>query len=579
MKLEFHTMSIKAFKAIEDLEIDFDWFEPGAHSIKGVNAFVPRLGSNGVGKSSINDALSFALYGKTPRGLRAPALIPWDNPKANPIVTLTFKTDDDLHTVRREGNPHRLSVDGKTVEQAFLDALILVPFPLFIHTVCFAQGEPLFLDLKPAEKLTLISEVLSLSRFDDYSAAASKKTVNLKEKINILTNDLSKVEGRLHEATAQMLIFQKKKKTFEQDKKERVATTKKDYDTISEKYLAAQRALAQIPDVAPLKDAYTKCEREQIEKAKVEREASLAHAKLSHLRTKLQTMSKLGGICVTCEQPIDAEHQARQKKTIVAQLAKLPDLASIRAELHAAVAKTEAAHKAYRAANDLYYSLSSAVTTAEVAVDRALTTHQIAVESISPYDTDIKIINIRADKLAAELRKISTEIEVAENLSARYTSWAAAFKDIKLMLVDNTMYTLSMLTSAYSSQLGLECSVVFSVERESKSGTQVKGINMTVDGISRFESWSLGEGQRVRLASSLALATILLSEAGVDLPLRILDEPSAHLSVEGLRELTGFLVEHGKQEGLVVFITDQRPISGATSTLTVTRSATGVSIH
>src|SRR6516164_10253421 len=42
--------------------------DPGLYLITGKNLIQPRLGSNGVGKSTLLDAIFWALYGRTPRG-------------------------------------------------------------------------------------------------------------------------------------------------------------------------------------------------------------------------------------------------------------------------------------------------------------------------------------------------------------------------------------------------------------------------------------------------------------------------------------------------------------------------------
>ena len=47
----------------------------GLYSITGKNLLNPRLGANAVGKSTLLDAIFWALYGKTPRGLRANEVI------------------------------------------------------------------------------------------------------------------------------------------------------------------------------------------------------------------------------------------------------------------------------------------------------------------------------------------------------------------------------------------------------------------------------------------------------------------------------------------------------------------------
>ncbi len=53
----------------------------------------------------------------------------------------------------------------------------------------------------------------------------------------------------------------------------------------------------------------------------------------------------------------------------------------------------------------------------------------------------------------------------------------------------------------------------------------------------RWQSFSGGERQRLRLIGGLALSEVLLNHAAIQVDLEILDEPTRHLSAEGIRSL------------------------------------------
>ena len=72
-KIIFKTLTIKNFLSVGDKPVKID-FKPGLHGITGINR--DQLDRrNGVGKSTIPDALHFALFGTTIRELKKEFII------------------------------------------------------------------------------------------------------------------------------------------------------------------------------------------------------------------------------------------------------------------------------------------------------------------------------------------------------------------------------------------------------------------------------------------------------------------------------------------------------------------------
>ena len=124
----------------------------------------------------------------------------------------------------------------------------------------------------------------------------------------------------------------------------------------------------------------------------------------------------------------------------------------------------------------------------------------------------------------------------------------------------------------------------FAIERETKSGSISRGIDVTVVPYHRkpgrrvkFKSWSGGEAQRLRLVGALALSEILLARAGVTPSLQILDEPTRGLAAGGIDDLVNELTVHADRLDRTVLLADHHTIeSGAfVATLMVTRQKGG----
>ena len=116
--LQIQKLTIQGFKSfISPQTIDFTFqLIPCFVFLTGENQVDVRLGANGVGKSSLFDALTWVLYGKTPIGLRASNIQNWKE-KEPCIVSLEFTIKDKNYHKAEQGflNTLRSSTEGTPV--------------------------------------------------------------------------------------------------------------------------------------------------------------------------------------------------------------------------------------------------------------------------------------------------------------------------------------------------------------------------------------------------------------------------------------------------------------------------------
>ena len=76
----FQKLTIQNFMSIRNIVLDLQ--DRGLVLIKGKNCDNPDLNNNGSGKSSMIEAIVYALYGRTLRGVRGDAIV-HKKPKKN----------------------------------------------------------------------------------------------------------------------------------------------------------------------------------------------------------------------------------------------------------------------------------------------------------------------------------------------------------------------------------------------------------------------------------------------------------------------------------------------------------------
>lgn len=574
MKLGFGYISISDFKSIKKLKFDFGR-AAGLYFICGDNKLEPRLQSNGVGKSSLFDALSWCLYGKTVAGLRGPDIVSWGG--GNPVVSAVLYCDGRHHVITRSYGPGWLTIDERDATQEGIDQLIGMNHATLCHTVILGQGRPLFFDLTPGQKLELFADVLDLDRWDTRSDKANKAARELEVSNAYSESGLENMRSQ-HAALGERAKELKDKSDQWEEEHQRLLSEGED---------RASELRAKIAEYQPRVDdaelaydaAVTELEplRRQIRELQ-DQQRDNAHS-LRHLEEVAK--SSRHGVCPTCGQKVSRKLVDPAKITAAKGLDA--NLGRRLALLDEAEAKFIRARDANRAQLDIQKpQLVEAKAKLSLIVDR-LKQDEMEGNPLRPLLDGIK--QERA-KLKEDYEAAKERLAKSKRKQARLQFWVKGFKDVRLHIIEETLAELQLTANAMLEQAGLiGWSVEFSAERENKSGSVTRGLNVTVksphnSGAVRWESWSGGEGQRLRVIGALALGEVLLNRAGVEPELEVLDEPSSHLSPQGVVDLVDMLSDRARALGRTIFYADQTAVASDrfAATLTVERGRNGTRV-
>lgn len=196
-------------------------------------------GPNGIGKTTIFDALSYSLYGKTTKGGGGEDVI--NNVAGKNCLSWTeFKIDGDFYKVSRYvkyskiGTTVILEKNGVKIKQGHMEVVpyiesIFMPYKLFMNTLMFSQKvKDFFTDLNDSAQKEIFRKILLLEEWLTYQEKAKQKLkivegdkaqidVNIQVKQNIILSNIEAIK-RLIEA----------EKQFEVDKITSVNNLKKD---------------------------------------------------------------------------------------------------------------------------------------------------------------------------------------------------------------------------------------------------------------------------------------------------------------------------------------------------------------
>lgn len=198
--IEFSLLSLRNFLSYGNNTTIFDLRRPGTTLIVGENLDQTSdgAGANGVGKSTIVNAIAYALYDKPVSDISKDNLVNNINNK-NMEVTLEYVGDDGaqykIHRFRKmkagaEGNGVHFYMNGKDVTpdsvaatNEAIERTIGIPYELFVRIIVFSASHNPFLSLKTDEQKGIIEELFGLTA--------------ISQKADLLKKQIKDTEGRI----------------------------------------------------------------------------------------------------------------------------------------------------------------------------------------------------------------------------------------------------------------------------------------------------------------------------------------------------------------------------------------------
>lgn len=153
------------------------------------------VGENGAGKSTILDALTFGLFGKSFRKINKPQLVNSINSK-DTVIEITFSIGKKNYLVRRGIKPNifEIWVDGKMLDQdskirdsqLYLEETILkLNYKSFTQTVILGSATFVpFMQLSANDRRDIIEDILDIKIFSSMNEILKAKMAMMKESMS-----------------------------------------------------------------------------------------------------------------------------------------------------------------------------------------------------------------------------------------------------------------------------------------------------------------------------------------------------------------------------------------------------------
>ena len=501
------------------------------------------VGENGSGKSTMLDALCFALFGKPFRKINKPNIVNSINQK-DAVVELDFDIGKKVYKIVRGLKPNifeiycdgtLLNQEAKSIDyQDYLERNILkINFKSFTQIVILGSASFVpFMQLSASDRRLIIEDLLDIQVFSSMNALAKTRLADIKETIqkNKFQMDL----------LSEKISMQKKHiETLKQNKDEKIEIHKesniKDQQKISQYSEQINLMRSELDDSGAL--IQEKSNQENKKKKLLSLEGSID----SNIKKnkKLVSFFEENDKCPTCLQSIDSHFKEEQNKSL------------------------EDKRKEYENAMIELETRLTKLDEGLVTLNEQITESQKKQTKINHLHEGILVLNSEILKRLEEIQKLqdlhdssNEEIKMLEDLEKKlsekeeqnrkeieersyYEAAAILLKDsgIKTKIIKQYLPVINKLVNKYLS--ALDFFVNFNLDESFKESIKSRHRDEF-----SYESFSEGEKQRIDMALMLTWRSVAKLKSSINTNLLILDEIfDSSLDANGTEELIQILHE------------------------------------
>ena len=628
------------FLSFKEFELNLD--NQGLILINGINKTNNSFDGNGAGKSTVLNAIIWALFGKTTNSLAADDVVNNQVGK-NTRVSLQLTIDDVPHRIERYRKHTKMkngvklyrkdkditTKSAKDTDSAIVE-LLQVDYTTFTNAVFFGQGNIItFANATDKERKEILERVTGIEVYRKAQEIAKEK---VKEQ-NLIEQDLLIKREKLDREDEHINELESNQKEYYKHTEELLKTTQKQLELSEEdlekegfadKIEKEEQTIANMvepekpnPNHVPkvITDIQERIILLQSDRKKISQAHDEYNQALSKIDAQLSVVnSQLSGLdtsdrCPTCGTKLDVSHiiveserlneskkELLEKRSEVslgaAQLYKnvgAYDEAILKNQNESATIRSNYEQEAYEEIhkyNSKLTQLRQAVADLHSMQKQAQNKIDNLKSQLSNLDAIPKPTNYdekRAD-IKVKIKQVDDDILVVKTSQLRYQDAVSMFSNsgIRSMVLDLVTPFLNERANKYSNQLtGGDIEINFSTQKENKDGTLTDKFDVEIinkSGGQDYRANSGGEKKRIDLAISFALQDLLLSKDEMNTNIALYDECFEALDMVGCENVIEVLREKQKQIGTIFVITHNESLKNLFENIITVEKTDGTSV-
>ena len=481
------------------------------------------IGSNGAGKSTILDALTFSLFGKPFRKINKPALVNSINEK-DCMTEIEFSIGRKDYKVIRGIKPNKFEIycngqlwnqESTLVEQQknFEANVLKMNYKSFTQIVVLGSSTFVpFMRLPLAQRREIIEDILDIQVF-------STMNVLLKDKVRENNEEIKTLDYQIHLLDERIDL--QKKYMLELEKKTKEEITRKE-TKISE---LLQNENEQHNEIARLTSEVEKHSKEMEDLSSSAKKLKKLNTFLFKIQSKLSSCQKEHSfftdnhVCPTCTQ--DLSEDFRQEKITEGE-GELNNLQTGLEDLLDAISKEEEREDEFNRLSKIVLGINNNITQANYQITtlrRGISDLEQEIKELEGSNPDKKAEFVKLEGLVKNKKELgSTQ---AENRKDRDTLLVASqlLKDngIKTRIIKTYLPAMNQLINQYLQRMDFYVNFTLNENFEEIIKSRYRDVFS-------YDSFSEGEKARIDIALLLTWRSIAKLKNSVDTNLLILDE-------------------------------------------------------
>lgn len=479
------------------------------------------VGENGAGKSTILDALMFALFGKPFRKINKPQLLNSITQK-NLVVEVEFNIGSKDYKIVRGIKPNifEVYINGSLANQSaemkdyqeFLERNILkVNHKSFCQVVVLGSAtyQP-FMQLSPGQRREIIEDLLDLQIFTTMNSLLKDKVLINTDRINTTVNEKKIVDSKIAMEKEHLLEMQNNNDQLVKDKQDRIEETNKTVEELSNEYWQLENKRKELVESIEDEESISK-KVKQLEKLKHQIEA-----KRAVIKNDVQFFKQHEN-CPTCTQAISSEFR---EKTVLVKISEIETIENGLEQLIEQYVQTNARL-------DDIMNIHNEINNQRMEIHRIKTKITSLIEYRESLEDEIK--NIKKTIKTEDESKIGEYEKNLKDLESRYNDYldernllSAAgllLKDggIKSKIIKQYIPVINKLINKYLSAMEFMCQ--FELDQEFN-----ETIKSRFRDVFSYSSFSEGEKMRINLAILFTWRAVAKLRNSINTNLLIMDE-------------------------------------------------------
>ena len=270
-------------------------------------------GSNGAGKSTFLDAITFVLFGKSFRGVSISQLVNSVNEKEC-LVEIEFSIGRDDYMIRRGLKPKEFEIfknDNIILQEATVrdyqkileDQILKMSYKAFCQVVILGSSNYIpFMQLSASDRRSVVEDLLDINVFSVMNILLKGRLQSAKERIKDYGGKIEVLKDKIETKKSYIERIKKKSSDSVEDYKDEVQTNQNQIATLHEEIKTLQHKVESLFDTVKDKDDVPKrlLKMEGLEK---------------QLTNKIKTIEKSvkfyeeNDTCPSCKQDIEEHHK------------------------------------------------------------------------------------------------------------------------------------------------------------------------------------------------------------------------------------------------------------------------------